>query len=155
MEKSDKPQDNTTSNESHTRHLGKESRDYLPRRHTTPLDLKTPLALRLDIDDTDQSIKVPLRQYLIVGRKDSEDDRQVDIDLAPFNAHEHGVSRYHAIIQVVNGRLSIKDFNSSNGTIINNYQLKPMFAYRLRNGDEIFLGKLKVTINFLYADALK
>ena len=71
--------------------------------------------------------------------------------LKAFNnaCKELGVSRHHAIIQAHRDRIAIKDFNSSNGTYINDYVLKPMFSYRLQDGDVVQLGKLKLTVEFL------
>lgn len=140
---------NTKDSKLQTRHLGRDSRPEMPVRHTEPLDLSRPSKIRFVMDDMTAVLDVPVRNYMVIGRKDNGDDRQVDIDLSALNGQQHGVSRYHAIIQVSNDRISIKDFNSSNGTYLNGFVLKPMFGYRLRHGDELVLGRLQMTIHFI------
>ncbi|MGB1287973.1 MAG: FHA domain-containing protein [Aggregatilineales bacterium] len=134
----------------YTQHLrpSGDSREARPRQ-TEPLDLKHPATIRFVLDNLSAVLDAPLRNYMVLGRKVNSDDRQVDVDFASMEGQEHGVSRYHAIIQISNDRISIKDFNSSNGTYLNGFILKPMFGYRLRHGDELVLGQLKMTINFM------
>lgn len=122
-----------------------------PLRPTDDLDPAVPASLRFVLEDMTAVLDVPVRNFLIVGRKDNGDDRQVDVDFAGFDGQKQGVSRYHAVIQVQNNRIHIKDYNSSNGTYLNNYYLKPMFNYRLRHGDELVLGRLKMTVHFVPA----
>jgi len=132
-----------------TKKFGDPSAAPMPQRRTTPLDLQTPVKLRFILDDMSAVFEVPIQDYMVIGRKSSEADKQVDIDLQPFGAGNNGVSRYHAIIQVVNNRVSIKDFNSTNGTLLNGFVLTPMYAYRLRHGDELSFGRMKMTIHFV------
>lgn len=124
----------------------------MPARRTDTLDLDTPAAIRFILTEQAAAFDLPIHSYMVVGRKNSPQDQQVDVDLGPFDAHKLGVSRYHAIITVVNGRISIKDFNSTNGTLLNGYVLQPMHAYRLRHGDELSLGELKIKIQFESAE---
>ena len=121
----------------------------MPGRVTDPLDLDTPRQLRFTVSETGESFDVPVSLYMVVGRKTSRRDRQVHVDLTPFDAKNFGVSRYHAIIQVIDDRISIKDFNSTNGTYLNNHTLRPAEMYRLRHGDTISFGRFKVTVHFL------
>jgi len=137
-----------------TRKFGDPNAAPMPRRETSPLDLQTPVKLRFISDDMTSVFEVPVKDYMVIGRKTSPDDKQVDIDLSPHGAGEHGVSRYHAIIQVVNHRVSIKDFNSTNGTLLNTFVLTPMYAYRLRHGDELSFGKLTMQVHFIGVEAL-
>lgn len=136
-----------------TRKFGDPSAAPMPQRQTTPLDLQTPVKLRFIMDDMSAVFEVPIQDYMVIGRKSSEQDKQVDIDLQPFGAGDSGVSRYHAIIQVVNSRVSIKDFNSTNGTLLNGFVLTPMYAYRLRHGDELSFGRMKMSIHFVGVQA--
>jgi pSer/pThr/pTyr-binding forkhead associated (FHA) protein len=99
-------------------------------------------------NDEVQVIEVRLSAHMVIGRKQHPLDRQVDIDLSAYDAQQMGVSRHHAIIQVTRDHIAIKDFNSTNGTYINGYVLKPMFGYSLRHGDVMQLGKLKLTVQF-------
>lgn len=72
------------------------------------------------------------------------------IDLSGYNAHEHGVSRQHAIITLRNKQVVIKDNNSANNTLLNNKKLRPMQEYALTPGDLISLGKLQLQFNLLF-----
>lgn len=142
------------SNTMGTRKFGEPNAAPMPHRETSPLDLQTPVKLRFVLDDLSSVFEVPVKDYMVIGRKTSPDDKQVDIDLSPHGAGLYGVSRYHAIIQVVNKRVSIKDFNSTNGTLLNNFVLTPMYAYRLRHGDEISFGKMTMKVHFVGVEAL-
>lgn len=138
------------SQASQTRRLDQNSTgEFMINRATGPLDNAQPRSLRFIIGNMDAVIDHQVRNYLVIGRKDDNNDKQVDVDLVPFGALDKGVSRYHAIIQITNERLTIKDFNSSNGTLLNGALLKPMFAYRLRHGDELTLGELRLHIHFM------
>lgn len=123
-----------------------------PMRTTDSLDEEIPRKLRFIILDTNEYFDVPVRLYMVIGRKSNPRDRKVDIDLTPFAQRDHGVSRYHSYIQVVENRISITDFNSTNGTFINNKSLKPSTSYRLRHGDHIRFGNLEVKVLFINID---
>lgn len=122
----------------------------MPTRPTSGLEVQLPDRLRIVIDSGTAVLDVPLKNYMVVGRRDNSDDRQVDIDLTGFDGQHNGVSRYHAIIHIHNERISIKDFNSTNGTFLNGFSLKPMFGYRLRDGDQLMMGRLRMRVYFLY-----
>jgi len=121
-------------------------------RQTDPLDLEIPRRLRFVMMDTNDIFDVNVRLYMVMGRKTNPRDRKVDIDLTPFVSRDHGVSRYHAYIQVVEDRISITDFNSTNGTFINGESLSPSKAHRLRHGDNIRLGNLEFKVLFIGFD---
>lgn len=128
----------------------KERHSDMPPRYVGDAEETIPAALRFYVgDDKTNYFDVMVNNDLVIGRKKASDDRQVDIDLTQYKAQELGVSRHHAIIQAHRDRIAIKDFNSSNGTFINDYVLKPMFSYRLQDGDIVQLGKLKLTVEFL------
>lgn len=143
-----------TTDQLQTNYLNRaENASPMPARVTQPLDYTLPSALRFILGNMSAVLEVPLKPYMVVGRKNSERDTQVDVDLSPFEAHRYGVSRYHAIILITNGRISIKDFNSTNGTYLNDFILQPMHAYRLRHGDELKLGELALTVHFVGVSA--
>ncbi len=65
-----------------------------------------------------------------------------------YLTNEH-ISRNHAKIIFENGSVYIEDLNSTNGTFINDSQIKPKKKYKLREADTIKLSsyvKLKVNI---------
>lgn len=119
------------------------------QRQTDPLDTEMPRKLRFVVLDTNDMFDVSIRLYMVIGRKTNPRDRKVDIDLTPFAKRDHGVSRYHSYIQVVDSRITITDFNSTNGTYINGKLLKASTPYRLRHGDQIRLGNLELKVLFI------
>jgi hypothetical protein len=122
-------------------------------RPTDSLDRTAPHTLRLVAAVNEQYIDIALRNYMVIGRQDGEADQHLDVDLNPLGGLEFGVSRYHAIVQIEEDQVFIRDFNSRNGTFVNGFSLKPMVAYRLREGDELVLGELTLTVKF-FADAV-
>ncbi len=92
-------------------------------------------------------VRIPLESRIIIGRK-GVGDQHIGFDLMPFGAYEGGVSREHAQIILKNGTVYIEDLNSTNGTRINGFALQPNSLYRLRDGDEIEFGRIRMTIRF-------
>lgn len=148
-----------------TRHFGERGKIIrIPPRGTSSLAPGLPRALRFVLEAvvtgeelvplaSSLQLEFPVSGYMLVGRRDRVSDRRVDVDLAVCGGQEHGVSRYHAIILAQNERLNIKDFNSSNGTYLNDFRLKPMFSYRLRHGDRVRFGGMQFRVDFLHADS--
>jgi pSer/pThr/pTyr-binding forkhead associated (FHA) protein len=62
---------------------------------------------------------------------------------------KRGVSRWHAVFTYVENNLFVEDMNSTNGTRINGYQIDAGRAYRLRNGDELELGSLRMIVQMV------
>ena len=118
-------------------------------RKTDPLDGDIPRRLKFVVKETGAVFEVKVRLYMVIGRVTNSRDRKVDIDLTPHARHEHGISRYHSYIQVVDDRISITDFNSTNGTYINGDLLRPSQPYRLRHGDNIRFGSLELKVLFI------
>lgn len=84
-----------------------------------------------------------------IGRWDADNGVFPDVDL---DAHdpEAKVSRRHARIIYRDGKYSVEDLGSTNGTFINRgRRLIPGTAHALNNGDEIIVGKtfLRFCIN--------
>jgi hypothetical protein len=76
-----------------------------------------------------------------IGRWDADNGIFPDVDL---DAHdpEAKVSRRHARILFDNGKYSIEDLGSTNGTFVNRgRRLIPGAAQVINNGDEIIVGK--------------
>jgi hypothetical protein len=74
----------------------------------------------------------------------------VEVDLNEVGAAELGVSRKHAIMHYDNNNqgVYITDLNSTNGTYVNGFKLPANARSRLRDGDELKLGHLKLTVRF-------
>lgn len=56
------------------------------------------------------------------------------------------ISGQHAILRRVGGKLSIRDLNSTNGTLVNGVPIHN--EYPLRNGDLILLGRTELRLEF-------
>lgn len=110
---------------------------------------KQPNCLRFILPDG-RHVDTVSRLYVMLGRSDGGvGNAPIDVDFSDADAAEHGVSHEHAVIQVINGHVVIKDFNSRNGTFINEQKLYTMREYPLTDGDEILLGRLAVRVQFI------
>jgi pSer/pThr/pTyr-binding forkhead associated (FHA) protein len=122
----------------------------MEERPTRPLDRKIPHMLEFYLLGTDAVIDTLAREQLFLGRRDRHSSAlQADVDLTPYGAQELGVSRTHAAIRVSGEGVSIIDLNSTNGTYLNGFVLRPHQPYKLRHGDEITLGKLTLQVGFV------
>ncbi len=99
----------------------------------------------LQIEGVEQTIGLEDKAEFTLGRPDPASDSYPDIDLSPYNAAEAGVSRRHAkITRLGEGRYYIMDLSSTNFTLVNEEQLEPFEPKVMSDGDEIFLGTLKM-----------
>ncbi len=70
-----------------------------------------------------------------------------DIDLTPYEAYDNGVSRLHAAIRISeDGKATITDLGSSNGTRLNGLKIPPNIPQPLSEGDMVLLGKLALRV---------
>lgn len=111
--------------------------------------------LILQVRGSSQSFSIqPQREdhEMIVGRSDGS-AMKPDVDLAPHNGGQFGVSRMHLSIQY-NGKtntVSVADLNSANGTFVNGQRLHSHEVRVLRHGDELRLGRMVFQVQFLQA----
>lgn len=113
-------------------------------------EVAPPWRLLLQIGGENRTtLGVTIQETMLVGREDAKSGRVPEIDFAPFDGLHSGVSRNHAIITYEDGALFVEDLNSTNGTRINGFQLKPHRVYRLRDGDEMEFGRLRVVLRFV------
>lgn len=110
---------------------------------------KLPTALRFGIADTSHTVTVPVRQAITIGRHDPAQGLRPDVDLAPYQGYQLGVSRRHAIILINNNALHVRSLNTTNGTAINGRQLMPGLEYPLHDGDELTIGALPLNIEMI------
>ena len=124
-------------------------------------------ALRPAIDDTDRqsSGSVPDLIYfvmpdgsefpvdttmdIVIGRQPREDDPPVTIDLEPYDGHDLGVSRHHAMIKRIKDNLVLVDVASSNGTFVNGHRALPTNRYNIIDGDSLTIGRLTLQVRFM------
>ena len=108
--------------------------------------------LKVEVTDTafPKTMEIPVKGRITLGRSDIDAPTvSPDIDFVACNAISKGVSRSHAaIIPDTNGDLMLIDLGSRNGTTLNGLQLEPHEPYVVKDGDEIYIGRLKMTIYF-------
>jgi pSer/pThr/pTyr-binding forkhead associated (FHA) protein len=98
------------------------------------------------IPDANESFKLPpiTSEGYIIGRADAQSAFPPDIDLAPYNGRDRGVSRRHAALTIYGNELHIVDLDSVNGTFVNSKRLVADAPYALRSGDRILLGDFEM-----------
>lgn len=132
-----------------TRHLKVPTSSAVPApRATGPLDRSLPWVIELRIVGTASTVQMQVQDDMLIGRADTERKVFPQIDLGPYRAFANGVSRKHAVILIKNERLYIKDLASTNGTRLNGALCEPEQEYRLRHGDELTLGQLRLQLLF-------
>jgi pSer/pThr/pTyr-binding forkhead associated (FHA) protein len=85
----------------------------------------------------------------LVGRWDPETGAFPEVDLDADDP-EAKISRKHALIRIADGKITVEDIGSLNGTYVNRgTRLQPGSPVELKTGDEIIIGKtfLKLTID--------
>jgi hypothetical protein len=81
-----------------------------------------------------------------IGRSSEDQPILPDIDLAPYDAYEYGVSRLHASIELRRPFALLTDFGSANGTQLNGQKMVPNKPYPITHGDIFTLGKMKIQL---------
>ncbi|PJF27251.1 MAG: hypothetical protein CUN53_04770 [Phototrophicales bacterium] len=111
--------------------------------------VKIPLRLVLNVGEVSpKTLAVKLKERITVGRAGT-DGEQPDLDMSPFEALDKGVSRLHAVFLYRDEQIYVEDLGSTNGTRINGLKLVPGKQYRLRNGDELEFGSLRVVVRLV------
>ncbi len=85
----------------------------------------------------------------LVGRWDPDTGSFPEVDLDADDP-EAKISRKHALIRIADGKITIEDIGSLNGTYVNRGQrLQPGSPVDLKTGDEVIIGKtfLKLTVD--------
>lgn len=102
--------------------------------------------ITLHLLDSGQMLPIDDRLEFTMGRISENQPIMPDVDMTPYRAYDHGVSRLHAVIKSINGQVIVMDLGSSNGTYLNGTRLTPNVENPLRHGDVVALGKLKMQI---------
>jgi hypothetical protein len=92
-------------------------------------------------------VELPLSKEIVLGRLDAGRAVFPDIDLTDEQGMEMGVSRRHARVVRRGNQVFIEDLRSLNGTFLNAARLAPELPYPVKDGDQVQLGKLMVTIH--------
>lgn len=104
--------------------------------------------LVLQLEDDEVPIVVQIRDEIILGRMTEQGDNVTYINLTPYGAEDMGVSRRHARILRDHKSVYLMDLKSTNGTKVNGEPLSPSVEKRLRDGDEVMLGRLRIYVYF-------
>ncbi len=137
-----------------TRHLPQvEQAPALPNS-TGPLDQHRPWVIEFRVVGTASTMQVRVGNTMVIGRGDNASGFTPEVDLTSFDAFAKGVSRKHALITIKDQRLMVRDLNSTNGTRLNNVLCKPGEEYRLRHGNELMLGTLRIQVSFSVVPAV-
>jgi len=86
------------------------------------------------------------QKRVILGRHIAKGLDSDIIDLAEFGAHEYGVSRMHASLELHDGKYILTDLNSTNGTFIANERLAPYSWRIMETGTQFRLANLEISI---------
>ncbi len=122
---------------------------FLPVRATTgPLNEPLPWVIEFRIAGTPVTIQVQVGETMLIGRADPGRGIVPAIDLGAHGGQYKGVSRQHAMITVKDNKINIRDLNSVNGSRLNGFLLAPNSDYRLRHGDELDIGQMKLQVRF-------
>lgn len=117
-------------------------------RATGPLDAALPWVIEFRVVGTASTVQARVSEHMALGRADPERGIRPEVDLGPHNGYNLGVSRQHAAILATGSNVRVKDMGSANGTRLNGALLLPHLEYRLRHGDELALGRLKLQVLF-------
>jgi CheY-like chemotaxis protein len=108
-----------------------------------------PWVIELRVIGTPDIIRAPVAERLTLGRGDSNQNVQPEVDLGLYDGQRKGVSRKHARMIMRDNRLVIEDLGSSNGTYINGQHIGVLTPARVRDGDHIKLGSLSLQVHFV------
>jgi hypothetical protein len=104
--------------------------------------------LILQVDNEPNPIMIQVRHEAILGRVSDQTGDTTYINLTPYGAEDLGVSRRHCRLLRDNKAVYLMDLNSTNGTRLNGEPLPTSVEKRLRDGDEVTLGKLRLFVFF-------
>ncbi|MEO1290770.1 MAG: FHA domain-containing protein [Chloroflexota bacterium] len=133
--------------------VGEAATKQIARGSTRELRLEEPPSSRplmLYVADGSAPLSIERVNNQIIGRADPAklEDMDVNIDLTPFNAQHHGVSRRHAQLDAHEQPPILVDLGSYNGTYINGERIETGIPKSLESGDEIQVGRLKMRVYF-------
>lgn len=127
--------------------ISEQLRDH-PIDNTDHIVPPTPEDASLSLFLVDLGEVIPLEglsEYTI-GRSAEDQPLLPDVDLAPFQGYEFGVSRLHASIKISSPYAFLTDFDSANGTHLNGQKITANKPYPITHGDIFILGKMKIQL---------
>jgi CheY-like chemotaxis protein len=103
----------------------------------------------LFIEGQREPFAVVVQPQVTMGRSSGNASNKSHVDLDPFGAFDKGVSRVHSRIKRIDNAFMVEDLGSSNGTFVNGQSLRVKESVRLKNGDELRLGELRMHVYLL------
>jgi pSer/pThr/pTyr-binding forkhead associated (FHA) protein len=113
--------------------------------HAVPSNPENP-RLSLYLVESGEVITLEGLTEFTIGRSSEDQPILPDVDLAPYNAYEYGVSRLHASIEICQSSIFLVDFGSANGSLLNDQKMAPNKPYPITHGDIFTLGKMKIQL---------
>ncbi len=92
------------------------------------------------------TLDIPSKDEVIIGREDPISEVFPDVDLTALGGLEKGVSRKHAVIHRTGADYTVEDMGSTNGTFINRKRIQPHAPEAIKPGDEVRFGKLSLSV---------
>jgi pSer/pThr/pTyr-binding forkhead associated (FHA) protein len=92
------------------------------------------------------TLEVPEKDEIVIGREDPISEVFPDVDLTDLDGMENGVSRKHAVIHRAGADYTVEDMGSTNGTYINKKKIQPHSPQAIKPGDELRFGKLSLKL---------
>lgn len=112
------------------------------------LDGLKPGAVAFHVPGNIDPIIIEGEEKIFLGRRASESDRSITVDLTDSDGVQMGVSRRHAALIINEDGFFVEDLGSTNGTFLNEDQLAPESRHVLHNGAQLRLGRLIVLVYF-------
>ena len=109
---------------------------------------KRGMVLNIHVHGDNRVIRIRPNEAILFGRHDPRLRLTPDVDLTDYDGASKGVSRVHAALRVTSENLMLFDMRSANGTYHNGEKAQPGYPRLVRDGDELQLGKLVMTIHF-------
>lgn len=113
---------------------------------TNPAGVVAEPVVSLHLIETGMILHLSGQTEFTIGRVVEGQSILPDVDLSPYEAYAHGVSRLHIALKLNNQRVFITDLGSSNGTRVNGQKILPNVDYPLNHGDVVSLGKFKIQV---------
>lgn len=86
------------------------------------------------------------KDKLFIGWYDRRSNVRPEIDLTQFEPDKHGVSRQHALLSRSSKGIMLEDLGSTNGTFINDREIKSLAPMKLENESIVRFGNLLVQV---------
>jgi hypothetical protein len=94
---------------------------------------------------TGRPMPLEIRGDVVIG-SNRDPNVNVDVNIFDWKGYHYGVSRRHVMLRPSRNKLYIMDLRSTNGTHVNGLPLGVGWAYALKDGDLLTLGRLHVRV---------